>query len=125
MGGCGKVNVRTKTTTILRSSPLLVMHLLRFQWSPELQRVVKLRSQVDYCPVLPPLAGAQVSDLRAVVVHQGDKPASDDANAGHYTAYVRAQDNYWYHCDDAKRPRQCFGAEALDAEAYMLFFEQR
>ena len=87
--------------------------------------MVKLPTHVDYGPVLPPLAGAQAYDLRAVVVHQGDNPVSDDAGAGHYTAYVRAQDNQWYHCDDAKPPRQCSVAEALEAQAYMLFYEQR
>ena len=48
-------------------------------------------------------------------------------NSGHYTAYVRASDAEWYHCDDAKPPRRCENgiADVMQAQAYMLFYEQR
>ena len=60
-------------------------------------------------------------DLRSVLVHHGDQPGG-----GHYTSYVRAQDNFWYHCDDRdERPRRSATEEVLAARAYMLFYEKR
>ena len=56
--------------------------------------------------------------LRAVVVHHGN------VGVGHYTAYVRSFDNFWYHCDDDEQPRQVNIGEVLQAEAYMLFYER-
>ena len=92
LGGCGRVNEREKSTTVVRGAPLLVLHLLRFQYSAELQRVIKLPTRVSFETVFPPLCGDKPYDLHAVLVHEGVRPASDRADAGHYTAFVRAQD---------------------------------
>jgi len=56
--------------------------------------------------------------LRSLVVHSGE------AGGGHYTAYVRGQDNVWYFCDDWYAPRQVAVAEVLGAQAYLLFYER-
>jgi ubiquitin C-terminal hydrolase len=56
--------------------------------------------------------------LRGVVVHAGV------AGGGHYVAYVRAPDNFWYFCNDWAPPRLSQIDEVLRAEAYLLFYEQ-
>ena len=45
--------------------------------------------------------------------------------AGHYVAFVRAQDSRWYECDDARSPRPRTVEEVRRAQAYMLFYERR
>ena len=123
LGGCNAHNTRHKTTTILHSPPVLVLHLLRFTWDPRQNCPRKLQTQVDFETVLPPITGTAHYDLRAVVQHRGAHPTS--ANSGHYTAYVRASDAQWYHCDDWVPPRRCDVDELRRAQAYMLFYEQR
>jgi ubiquitin C-terminal hydrolase len=66
-----------------------------------------------------PLDADNTYDLRSVIVHHGD------AGGGHYTAFVRAQDNLWYHCNDEAAPRTCSTEQALRAQAYMLVYERR
>ena len=39
-------------------------------------------------------------DLRSVIVHSGQ------AGGGHYTCFVRAEDTFWYYCDDAAKPKR-------------------
>ncbi len=59
-------------------------------------------------------------DLRSVMVHYGE------AGFGHYVAYVRAQNNMLYLCNDAAPPIRCPVADALNSkDAYMLFYERR
>ena len=82
--------------------------------------------KVNFNAGFPPIQGAGQYDLRAVLQHRGDDHPTS-TNSGHYTAYVRASDADWYHCDDAKPPRRCENgiADVLQAQAYMLFYEQR
>ena len=62
----------------------------------------------------------QLFRLRAVIVHRGA------AGVGHYTTYVRDQNDLWFHCDDSppNAPRKSELAEVLEAEAYILVYEQ-
>ena len=126
LGGCGAQNKRYKHTTIVTSPPVLALTLLRFTWSERLRRPVKLHTKVNFNAGFPPIQGAGQYDLRAVLQHRGDDHPTS-TNSGHYTAYVRASDADWYHCDDAKPPRRCENgiADVLQAQAYMLFYEQR
>ena len=106
---------------------MLALTLLRFTWSERLRRPVKLHTKVNFNAGFPPIQGAGQYDLRAVVQHRGEHLTSSSTNSGHYTAYVRASDAEWYHCDDAKPPRRCENGivDVLQAQAYMLFYEQR
>ena len=56
--------------------------------------------------------------LRGVIQHHGP-----EANGGHYTSYVRASDNFWYHCDDNHSPQRVPVEQMLAAEAYVLIYE--
>ena len=51
---------------------------------------------------------------RGVIQHHGP-----EANGGHYTSYVRASDNFWYHCND----NRSLVEQMLAAEAYVLIYE--
>ena len=102
---------------------MLVLHLLRFTWNKRLRRPDKLQTAVNFNAGFPPIQGTGQYDLRAVVEHRGDHPTA--VNSGHYTAYVRATDAEWYHCDDARPPRRCDIPDVRRAQAYMLFYEQR
>ena len=123
-GGCGARNRRTKTTTIIDTGPILVLHLLRFTWDQAQTQAIKLHTKICFETVLPPLSQeSSAYDLRAVIEHTGNHPTS--ANSGHYTAYVSARDGMWYLCDDANDPRRCNIEQVLAAQAYMLFYERR
>ena len=50
---------------------------------------------------------------------------SGSAGGGHYTAFVRAQDNFWYFCDDSHSPTRRRTGDVLAAEACMLIYERR
>jgi hypothetical protein len=117
---CGSINARTRTSTLIDSAPVLVVHLLRFTWDSERRRQVKLPTRVEFETIFPPVIGDTPYDLRAVVVHIGERPRS-----GHYISYVRAQDGAWYRCDDARQPERCSFDVVQRAEAYMLFYERR
>ena len=74
--------------------------------------------KVSFEMVLPVEAMQSSYHLLGVVVHHGH------AGGGHYTAFVRASNNLWYHCDDSQSPRWVPVEEVLRAEAYMLFYEK-
>ena len=57
--------------------------------------------------------------LCAIVVHLGPIVTS-----GHYTAYVRAENDRRLYCDDALTPRVVPFQEVSDAEAYVLMYER-
>ena len=58
--------------------------------------------------------------LRAVIEHRGA-----NAGGGHYVAYVRAQNEQWYYCNDNMRPQIVEDPRAvLQREAYMLIYER-
>ena len=56
--------------------------------------------------------------LRGVIEHHGAQ-----AGGGHYTSYVRACNNSWYHCDDEQSPQQVSIDRVLRAQAYVLVYE--
>ena len=120
---CHAQNCRHRETIIEQSAPVLLLHLLRFTWNRHHQQPQKLQTRVRFDLVLPPIGNDSPYDLRAVVQHQGQHPRS--TQSGHYTAYVRAHDFQWYHCDDSLQPRPCNLREVLDCQPYMLFYERR
>ena len=113
---------RAKHTELLpeRTPQVLVLHLKRWAWSGAEQAYVKNPVHVSYETLFPLLPGAAY-DLRSVIVHRGSA-----GGHGHYVCYVRADDNFWYLCDDRARPaRQTTMAAVLNQEAYMLIYEKR
>ena len=113
---CQSMNSRTKTTELINKPRVLVLHLKRWDFIRELRRAEKINTTVSYETVFP-LDVANVYELCSVVVHHGA------VGGGHYTAFVRAADRLWYHCNDAAPPRAC-SEEVLNATAYMLFYQR-
>ena len=110
---------RTKHTEMLRWPRVLLLQLKRWEVISQRPFVRRKNSvRIHFETILPVSPEVPPFHLRAVVVHHGA------AGGGHYTSYVNPSNNLWYHCDDRVSPRQCNIREVLNAEAYMLFYEQ-
>jgi ubiquitin C-terminal hydrolase len=117
---CGGGLCRAKTARVIKWPSVLVVHLKRWLSTDTPGVYAKERRRVDFETLLRDLPGYGGSPyhLRAVLQHHGD------AGAGHYTCYVRLQDNRWYFCDDFAPPRPVEVEQVLSAEAMMLFYDQ-
>ncbi len=116
---CNTAQQREKDVQLVRWPQVLVVHLKRWDvisMAPFVQQ--KVPTKIHFEVILPVEVRRPPYYLRGVVVHHGG------AGIGHYFAYVRAPDNFWYLCDDWRRPRLVSVDEVLAAEAYMLFYEQ-
>ena len=117
--GCLVHRRRSQETRLVRWPNILAIHLKRWKvisMVPFYQE--KVPTRVTFENVLLVESGRAPYHLRGVVVHEGV------AGGGHYTAFVRAPDNFWYFCNDGRPPRLAPVGEVLQAEAYMLFYEQ-
>lgn len=107
-----------KTTEVLLWPPVLVVTLKRFEFSRRTLRHEKIDRAIRY-PMLFPIRDDVTYNLRAIIVHGGV------AGAGHYVAYVRAQNELWYLCNDSAAPTVVADpSEVLRKQAYMLFYER-
>ncbi len=116
---CMALRQREKETRLVRWPNILALHLKRWSivsWVPFRQN--KVDTKVTFETVLSVDPEKPPYHLRGVVVHAGK------AGSGHYTAFVRAPDNFWYDCQDGAPPRLAPIDEVLGAEAYLLFYEQ-
>ena len=60
----------------------------------------------------------QIYDLYGVVIHVGSS-----TNSGHYYAYCKnMQNNSWYECNDSHIGGLSSESDALNKEAYLLFY---
>ena len=101
---------------------VLILSLKRFAIRFEDGEVVtsKVPTDVSFETILLVQHGQPPFHLRGVIEHHGEEAAG-----GHYTAYVRATDNFWYFCDDRISPRGCRVStdQVLRAQAYVLVYE--
>ncbi|KAL4463849.1 hypothetical protein ABPG74_005786 [Tetrahymena malaccensis] len=117
----------TKTSRAIKSCQLgkipkyLVIHLKRFKMFPF---KTKIKQQISYPPILDiskyyANSGNESTkySLNGVIIHQGS------ADIGHYVSFNKRQDNKWYFCDD-ESIQDCSSKDALDQEAYLLFYEK-
>ena len=120
---CGNYQTRSVQISVLRWPRVLVLHQKRW----EIVRVqpyqeIKNNARVSFETLLPlhTEEGNAPYHLRGVVVHSGE------AGGGHYIAYVRASNNLWYCCDcgSPQPPHVVSTAEVLEAQAYLLMYEQ-
>jgi len=110
---------RSQETRLIRWPNILAIHLKRWaviSMVPFCQE--KIDAHVAFENVLLVDTERPPYHLRGVVVHDGA------AGGGHYMAYMRAPDNFWYFCDDRRAPRLALIGEVLQAQAYLLFYEQ-
>ena len=96
---------------------VLAVQLKRFRPNEITSRMNKISTHVSYEEQMRVNNSPQYK-LRALVIHSGT------FSAGHYTSYVRFQDDAWHYCNDSAKPRLCKGtAEVFKQQAYMLFYE--
>ena len=139
--GCGGLQEAEKRMKIKRLPRILALHLKRFKYTEDLQRLQKLFHRVQYpfyLRLFNTTDDASDSDrlyeLYAVVVHIGGGPYH-----GHYVSIVKTQDRGWLLFDDElvepvdkNYVLNFFGGEPVpgvqDAKqlacAYVLFYQE-
>ncbi|KAF2750702.1 cysteine proteinase [Sporormia fimetaria CBS 119925] len=130
---CGGLQEAEKRMKIKRLPRILALHLKRFKYTEDLQRLQKLFHRVVY-PYYLRLFNTtddaedpdRLYELYAVVVHIGGGPYH-----GHYVSIIKTQDRGWLLFDDEMvEPvdkayvRNFFGGEGVLACAYVLFYQE-
>lgn len=131
--GCGGLQEAEKRMKIKRLPKILALHLKRFKYTEDLQRLQKLFHRVVY-PYHLRLFNTtddaedpdRLYELYAVVVHIGGGPYH-----GHYVSIIKTQDRGWLLFDDEMvEPvdknfvRNFFGDRPGLACAYVLFYQE-
>ena len=130
---CGGLQEAEKRMKIKRLPKILALHLKRFKYTEDLQRLQKLFHRVVY-PYHLRLFNTtddaedpdRLYELYAVVVHIGGGPYH-----GHYVSIVKTQDRGWLLFDDEmvepvdkNYVRNFFGERPGLACAYVLFYQE-
>lgn len=130
---CGGLQEAEKRMKIKRLPKILALHLKRFKYTEDLQRLQKLFHRVVY-PFYLRLFNTtddaedpdRLYELYAVVVHIGGGPYH-----GHYVSIIKTQDRGWLLFDDElvepvdkAYVRNFFGGENVLACAYVLFYQE-
>ena len=130
---CGGLQEAEKRMKIKRLPKILALHLKRFKYTEDLQRLQKLFHKVVY-PYHLRLFNTtddaedpdRLYELYAVVVHIGGGPYH-----GHYVAIIKTQDRGWLLFDDEmvepvdkSYVRNFFGDRPGLACAYVLFYQE-
>ena len=131
--GCGGLQEAEKRMKIKRLPRILALHLKRFKYTEDLQRLQKLFHRVVY-PYHLRLFNTtddaedpdRLYELYAVVVHIGGGPYH-----GHYVAVIKTEDRGWLLFDDEsvepvdkEYVRNFFGDANKLACAYVLFYQE-
>lgn len=130
---CGGLQEAEKRMKIKRLPKILALHLKRFKYTEDLQRLQKLFHRVVY-PYHLRLFNTtddaenpdRLYELYAVVVHIGGGPFH-----GHYVSIIKTQDRGWLLFDDEivepvdrSFVRNFFGDRPGLAAAYVLFYQE-
>ena len=116
---CKAEGRRSKRTELVQWPRVLMVALKRWKViSMHPFQREKVDAHVGFKLVWPAVHDEPPYVLRSLVVHSGV------VGGGHYTAYVRAEDNSWYFCNDQQPPRLAQEVEVLRAQAYLLFYER-
>ncbi|OAX84649.1 hypothetical protein ACJ72_00985 [Emergomyces africanus] len=130
---CGGLQEAEKRMKIKRLPRILALHLKRFKYTEDLQRLQKLFHRVVY-PYYLRLFNTtddaedpdRLYELYAVVVHIGGGPYH-----GHYVAIIKTEDRGWLLFDDEmvepvdkNYVRNFFGDRPGLACAYVLFYQE-
>ena len=131
--GCGGLQEAEKRMKIKRLPRILALHLKRFKYTEDLQRLQKLFHRVVY-PYHLRLFNTtddaedpdRLYELYAVVVHIGGGPYH-----GHYVSVIKTEDRGWLLFDDEsvepvdkEYVRNFFGDSNKLACAYVLFYQE-
>lgn len=131
--GCGGLQEAEKRMKIKRLPRILALHLKRFKYTEDLQRLQKLFHRVVY-PYHLRLFNTtddaedpdRLYELYAVVIHIGGGPYH-----GHYVSVIKTEDRGWLLFDDEsvepvdkEYVRNFFGDPNRLACAYVLFYQE-
>ena len=130
---CGGLQEAEKRMKLKRLPKILALHLKRFKYTEDLQRLQKLFHKVVYPYHLRMFNTTddaedpdRLYELYAVVVHIGGGPYH-----GHYVAIIKTQDRGWLLFDDEmvepvdkSYVRNFFGDKPGLACAYVLFYQE-
>ncbi|EFA08994.2 Ubiquitin carboxyl-terminal hydrolase nonstop-like Protein [Tribolium castaneum] len=98
--------------------------LISSQMEKKISTTISFPEMLDMTPFMSrsktdsPFPSDNRYSLFAVINHIGNS-----INVGHYTAYVRQLQDYWYKCDDHVITRATL-KEVLDSEGYLLFYHK-
>ncbi|OJD29249.1 ubiquitin carboxyl-terminal hydrolase [Diplodia corticola] len=130
---CGGLQEAEKRMKVKRLPRILALHLKRFKYTEDMQRLQKLFHRVVY-PYYLRLFNTtddaedpdRLYELYAVVVHIGG-----GAYHGHYVSIIKTEDRGWLLFDDEmvepvdkSYVRNFFGGENVLACAYVLFYQE-
>ncbi|KAL3289741.1 hypothetical protein HHI36_023138 [Cryptolaemus montrouzieri] len=127
---CSKCQSLQKSTIQLTIKTLPIVasfHLKRFQYSEKMEKIstsISFPEMLDMAPFIgkskneSPFPSDNRYTLFAVINHLGNS-----INNGHYIAYVRQQQDFWYKCDDHVITRANL-QEVLNSEGYLLFYHK-
>ena len=128
---CGRHGSRARKLDFLRWPRSLVISLKRFEVKRSSNGIsigisIEKNTSVVTFPMTFKYTNSDVHSpaytLRAIIVHSSGQ-ATRNPYAGHYTAYVRSDNDRWYLCDDRIKPRLVAQELVLAAQAYMLFYD--
>ncbi|KAK9890151.1 hypothetical protein WA026_008957 [Henosepilachna vigintioctopunctata] len=127
---CQSLQTSTLQQTIKTLPIVASFHLKRFQYSEKVEKIEKISTSITFPEMLDmtPFIGRAKKEspfpsdnrytLFAVINHLGNS-----MNEGHYIAYVRQQQDFWYKCDDHVITRANL-EEVLNSEGYLLFYHK-
>lgn len=120
---CHSYQESTKRLTVKKLPIVVCFHLKRFEHSLRSRKIsnfIQFSPELDMTPFM--ARNSSSSDNRyslfAVVNHSGS------LFNGHYTCYVRQQQDQWFKCDDAWITKATL-EEVLASEAYLLFYHKK
>ncbi|XP_022902444.1 ubiquitin carboxyl-terminal hydrolase 22 [Onthophagus taurus] len=128
---CSNCNSHQESTKQLsmKTLPIVVcFHLKRFQHFKKGEKIstpISFPETLDMTPFMSKtnnrateLSSDNKYSLFTVINHDGNM-----INSGHYTAYVRQQQEYWYKCSD-RMITMANIEDVLKSEAYLLFYHK-
>ena len=117
---CARGVAVNKTVMPRKWPTVLILSLKRWRetWEHGVLQWEKVFTRISFETILPIRPDLPPYHLRGVIEHRGL-----NAGGGHYTSYVRAQNNFWYFCDDNASPKQVSTETVLGAEPYVLVYE--
>lgn len=124
---CQSLQESTIQYTIKTLPIVASFQLKRFEYSKKMEKITTSITFPEMLDMTPFIGGSKKespfpSDNRytlfAVINHLGNS-----MNEGHYIAYVRQQQDFWYKCDDHVITRANL-QEVLSSEGYLLFYHK-
>ena len=117
---CKKRGNCVKRTMLYKLPKILVIHLLRFEYSSYSKK--KISTSVSF-----PVTGLDLSEYIATSQSAsynlfGISHHSGYMGGGHYVADIKNSDGKWYHCDDSHASASYSDPAGSGSSPYLLFY---